>query len=114
MDPKIQMAMEATETLAAGRPIFTAAMWATKGKDHRVLSWSLQRWVSGIVNPSVLALQARNIPSIPIVDCLLVRKRDEDAARQELSERIHASTGVCATVGGVRYSVPQNNAGEKQ
>lgn len=104
MDPKVQMAMEATESLAAGRPIFTAAMWATKGRDHRVLSWLLQRWVSDIVNPAVLALRDRDIPSIPITDCLMVRKRDEAQARIELSWRIYDSTGVCATVGGIRYA----------
>ena len=108
MDPKVQMAMEATESLAAGRPIFTAAMWATKGRDHRVLSWLLQRWVSDIVNPSVLALRARDIPAIPIVDCLVVRKRDEAQARIELSSRIYESTGVRATVGGMRYSLDQS------
>lgn len=108
MDPKVQMAMEATESLAAGRPIFTAAMWATKGRDHRVLSWLLQRWVSDIVNPSVLALRDRDIPAIPIVDCLVVRRRDEAQARIELSSRTYESTGVRATVGGMRYSLDQS------
>lgn len=108
MDPKVQMAMEATESLAAGRPIFEKAMWATKGRDHRALSWLLQRWVSDIVNPSVLALRDRDIPAIPIVDCLVVRKRDEAHARLELSSRIYESTGVCATVGGIRYSLDRS------
>ena len=108
MDPKVQMAMEATESLAVGRPIFTAAMWATKGRDHRVLSWLLQRWVSDIVNPSVLALRDRDIPTVPIVDCLVVRRRDEAQARIELSSRTYESTGVRATVGGIRYSLDQS------
>jgi hypothetical protein len=79
---------------------------AVKEKDYRALSGYLQRWTSDIVNPSVLALHARGIPSIPIVDSLMVRRQDEDAAREELSARLFASTGVRANVGGIRYTPP--------
>jgi hypothetical protein len=50
------------------------------------------------VNPAVLSLHARNIPSIPIVDGLMIRERDAEAARDELASRLFASTGVRANV----------------
>jgi hypothetical protein len=102
----VQMAMSAAEPLLAGRRILTAAMWNVKKADHRTLGQWLQRWLSDIVNPAVMALHAAGIPSIPIVDCLMVRKQDEAAAREELSLRLFASTGVRATVGGIRYNPP--------
>lgn len=103
MEPKVQMAMKVAERLSASRPIFRAAMWAVKRKSHRDLSHLLQRWLSDIVNPAVVALDADGIPSIPIVDCLMVRQRDEARARDELASRIYAATGVRAKVGGIRY-----------
>jgi hypothetical protein len=54
-----------------------------------------------------LALRDRDIPSNPIVDCLVVRKRVEAHARLELCLRICEGTSVCATVGGIRYSLDQ-------
>jgi hypothetical protein len=54
-----------------------------------------------------LALRDRDIPSNPIVDCLVVGKRVEAQARLELSLRIDEATSVCATVGGIRYSLDQ-------
>jgi len=103
---KSQMAMPVTHELLAGRPILAAAMSAIKATDHRALSRWLQRWMSDIVNPSVLALHARGIPSVPIVDSLMVRRQDEAAAREELSSRLFTSTGVRANVGGIRYTPP--------
>ena len=103
---KAQMAMPVTHELLAGRPILKAVICAVKEKDYRALSGYLQRSTSDIVNASVLALHARGIPSIPIVDCLMVRRQDEDAAREELSSRLFASTGVRANVGGIRYTPP--------
>ena len=103
---KAQMAMPVTHELLAGRPILKAVICAVKEKDYRALSGYLQRSTSDIVNASVLSLHARGIPSIPIVDCLMVRRQDEDAAREELSSRLYASTGVCAKVGGIRYTPP--------
>jgi hypothetical protein len=106
MAARAQMAMPVTQELIAGRPILAAAMSAIKATDHRALSRWLQRWTSDSVNASVLALHARGIPCIPIVDCLMVRRQDEDAAREELSSRLFASTGVRANVGGIRYTPP--------
>jgi hypothetical protein len=103
---KAQMAMPVTHELLAGRPILKAVICAVKEKDYRALSGYLQRSTSDIVNASVLSLHARGIPSIPIVDCLMVRRQDEVAAREELSSRLYASTGVCAKVGGIRYTPP--------
>ena len=105
MSVTVQMAMEITQRLIAGRPILTATMGAVKAGDHRALSWWMQRWTSDIVNGAVVALDAEGIPSIPIVDCLMVRQRDEDRARQELSSRIFAATGVRAMVGGIRHTI---------
>jgi hypothetical protein len=106
MAVRAQMAMPVTQKLIAGRPILAALMIAVKATDHRALSRYLQRWTSDTVNESVLALHARGIPSIPIVDCLMVRRQDEVAAREELSSRLYVSTGVCAKVGGIRYTPP--------
>ena len=66
-----------------------------------------KRCVSDIVNPSVLALRDRDIPSNLIVDCLVVRKQVEAHAKLGLSLRINEATSVCATVGGIRYSLDQ-------
>lgn len=104
IEAKIQMAMDVTERLLAGHPILRKVLWEVKRKNHRDLSQWLQRWVSDIVNPSVLALHENGIPSIPIVDCLLVRKRDQKSAVDELLRRLFEATGVCAMVGGVRYT----------
>ena len=106
MDARVQMAMAASRFLLDGRPIASAAMRAVKRKSHRDLSHWLQRWTSDIVNASVLALYEQGIPSIPITDCLLVRKRDEDIARDELAFRIFDSAGVRAMVGEIRYAAP--------
>jgi hypothetical protein len=95
---KVQMAMPVTQKLIAGRPILAAAMRAVKKHDHRGLSQWLQRWTSDIVNPAVLSLHERSIPSIPIVDGLMIRQRDAEAARDELASRLFASTGVRAEV----------------
>jgi hypothetical protein len=103
IEVKVQMAMKAAQRLSADRPIFRAVMWAVKRKNHRSLSQWLQRWLSDIVNAAVVSLDADGIPSIPIVDCLMVRQRDEARARDELASRIYAATGVCAKVGGIRY-----------
>ena len=104
IDVKNQMGMDVTKRLLTHHPLLRDIFWRLKNKDHRVLSRWLQRWTSDIVNPSVLLLHKNGIPSIPIVDCLLVRKRDKEAAVEELSKRIFESTGVCAKVGGIRYS----------
>ena len=101
---EIQRAMKIIRALLPDRPILRAVFEAVKRCDHRTLSWWLQRWVSDITNPSLLSLHADGIPSIPIVDCLLVRYFDEARARKELSRRIYESTGVCAMVGRIRYS----------
>ena len=93
-----QMALTATEPLFAGRRILNEAMWKVKKNDHRNLGHWLRRWTSDIVNPAVLSLHARNIPSIPIVDGLMIRKQDAEAARNELASRLFASTGVRANV----------------
>ena len=103
---KAQMAMPVTHDLLAHRPILKAVICAVKRKDYRALSGYLQRWTSDVVNESLLALHARGIPSIPIVDCLMVRRQDEATAREELSSRLYVSTGVCAKVGGIRYTPP--------
>jgi hypothetical protein len=105
MSVTVQMAMEITQRLIAGRPILAAAIGAVKAGDHRALSWWMQRWTSDIVNGAVVALDAEGIPSIPIVDCLMVRKRDEERARQELSSRIFEATGVRATVAGICHTI---------
>jgi len=94
----VQMATAAADPLLANRPILTEAMWRVKKGDHRNLGHCLQRWLSDIVNPAVLSLHARGIPSVPIVDCLMVRRQDEAAARDELVSRMFASTGVRASV----------------
>jgi hypothetical protein len=99
-----QMAMEAAKRLMEGRPILREIMGAVKRWSHKDLAPHLLQFVAGIVNPSLLALHARGIPSIPIVDCLMVRERDAAAARNELGARIYEATGVCAKIGGVRYS----------
>ena len=75
-----------------------AVICAVKRKDYRALSGYLQRWTSDVVNESLLALHARGIPSIPIVDGLMIRQRDAEAARDELASRLFASTGVRAEV----------------
>jgi len=106
------MAMKAAQRLSADRPIFRAVMWAVKRKDHQSLSHWLQRWLSDIVNAAVVSLDADGIPSIPIVDCLMVRKRDEARAREELTFRIYAATGVSAKVGGIRH-VAAEEAGNR-
>jgi len=108
MAAKVQMAMPVTQKLVAGRPILEEVMRKVKASDHRALSHYLQWWTSEIVNESVLSLHACGIPSIPIVDCLMVRRQDEAAAREELSSRLYASTGVCAKVGGARYVATTN------
>ena len=106
MEARVQMAMPASRLLFDGRPIASAVMRAVKRKSHRDLSHWLQRWTSDIVNASVLALYERGIPSVPITDCLLVRKRDEGIARDELASRIHVSAGARAMVGGIRLAAP--------
>ena len=98
MVPAAQMAIAATEPLLADHRILREVMWTVKKRNHRVVGQWLQRWTSEVMNPSVLALYARSIPSIPIVDGLMIRQRDAEAARDELASRLFASTGVRAEV----------------
>jgi hypothetical protein len=91
---KVQMAMPITQRLIAGRPILANTMRAMKEHDHRGLGNWLRRWTSEIVNPALISLHERGIPSIPIVDGLMVRKRDAEAAGDELTSRLLASTGA--------------------
>lgn len=91
---KVQMAMPITQRLIAGRPILANTMRAMKKTDHRGLGEWLRRWTSEIVNPALISLHERGIPSIPIVDGLMVRKRDAEVAGEELTSRLLASTGA--------------------
>lgn len=91
---KVQMAMPITQRLIAGRPILANTMRAMKKTDHRGLGEWLRRWTSEIVNPSLISLHDRGIPSIPIVDGLMVRQRDAEVAGEELTARLLASTGA--------------------
>ena len=91
---KVQMAMPITQRLIADRPILANTMKAMKEHDHRGLGEWLRRWTSEIVNPALISLHDRDIPSIPIVDGLMVRKRDAEAAGEELTSRLLAATGA--------------------
>jgi len=91
---KAQMAMPITQGLIAGRPILANTMKAMKKTDHRGLGEWLRRWTSEIVNPALMSLHERGIRSIPIVDGLMVRKRDAEAAGEELTSRLLAATGA--------------------
>jgi hypothetical protein len=91
---KVQMAMPITQRLIAGRPILANTMRAMKEHDHRGLGEWLRRWTSEIVNPALISLHDRGIRSIPIVDGLMVRKRDAETAGEELTARLLAATGA--------------------
>jgi hypothetical protein len=103
MEYGVSRAMGAVDRILEDRPILDEAIRRVKARDHATLARYLQRWTSQIVNPAHLALAKQGIPSVPIVDCLMVRDRDANIAHMELGYRIYAATGIRAKVGGRCY-----------
>ena len=75
-----------------------------KRNDHRNLSNQLQRFTADAIAKVFLDLQTEGVASIPPVDALICQEKDRQRVCEVIGKRIFEATGVCCSVGGVRYS----------
>ncbi len=85
-------------------PITFAAVEDIKRKDHRNLSKQLQRFMADAVAAALVKVQQKGIAAIPHVDALICRRKDHALVCEALGSQIFLTTGICANVGGIRYS----------
>ncbi|HWX15570.1 MAG TPA: hypothetical protein VNY07_03190 [Chthoniobacterales bacterium] len=85
-------------------PITVAATEDIKRKDHRNVSKQLHRFVADAVTAALIKMQQKGIAAIPRVDALICRRKDHALVCEALGSQIFLTTGVCAKVGGIRYS----------
>jgi hypothetical protein len=90
--------------VASEFPITFATIENIKGKDHRNLGKQLHRFMSNSIEAGLLELQKKRIAAIPLVDALICQKQYHVAVCETLGRQILHAAGVCAKVGGIRYS----------
>jgi hypothetical protein len=93
-------------------PITFAIIEDIKRKDHRNLSKQLQRFTADAIAAALLEVQREGIATIPHIDALICQEKDWERVCEAIGKRIFEATGVCCTVGGIRYSPLTEN--EKQ
>jgi hypothetical protein len=93
-------------------PITFGIVEDIKHSDHRNLSKQLHRFTADSIATALLEVQAEGIASIPHVDALICQRKDRERVCEVIGRRIFEATGVCCTVGGIRYSPLTEN--EKQ
>jgi hypothetical protein len=85
-------------------PITFRTIEDLKSKDHRNLSKQLHRFTADSVAAALLEVQREGIAAIPHVDALICQQKDRQRVCEALGSQIFLTTGVCAKVGGIRYS----------
>jgi len=75
-----------------------------KRNNHRNLSKQLQRFTADAIAAALLEVQAEEIAAIPHVDALICQEKDRERVCEVIGRKIFEVTGVCCTVGGIRYS----------
>ena len=85
-------------------PATLRAVEDIKRKDHRNLSKQLHRFTADAVAAALLEVQREGIAAIPHVDALICQQKDRERVCEIIGRKIFEATGVCCTVGGIRYS----------
>jgi hypothetical protein len=75
-----------------------------KGKDHRNLAKQLQRFTADAIAAALFEVQRQGICAIPHVDALICQEKYSGKVRDVLGKQVFLRTGVCAKIGGARYS----------
>ena len=75
-----------------------------KRDDHRNLSKQLHRFTADAIAAALLEVQRERIPAIPHVDALICQEKYRERVCEAIGRQIFQATGVCCTVGGIRYS----------
>ena len=75
-----------------------------KRNDHRNLSKQLHRFTADAIAAALLEVQREGIAAIPHVDALICQQKDRERVCEVIGRQIFEATGVCCTVGGIRYS----------
>ena len=90
--------------VAAHFPITFRVIEDIKHKDHRNLSKQLQRFTADVIATALREMQQQGIAAIPHVDALICKEKDHDVVCEAIGKQIFLAAGVCAGVGGARYS----------
>jgi hypothetical protein len=90
--------------LKAEFPITVAVIENIKRTDHRNLSKQLHRFIGDTVAAALLEVQQKGIAAIPFVDALMCQQTNQAVVCEALGRQIFLAAGVCAKVGGIRYS----------
>jgi hypothetical protein len=75
-----------------------------KRNDHRNLSKQLHRFTADAIAAALLEVQREGIAAIPHVDALICQEKHRVRVCEAIGRQIFQATGVCCTVGGIRYS----------
>jgi hypothetical protein len=85
-------------------PITFGIIEDLKSKDNRNLSKQLHRFTADAIAAALLEVQQKGIAAIPHVDALICREKHHATVCKAIGRQIFGATGVCCTVGGIRYS----------
>lgn len=80
-----------------------------KRKDHRKLSIPLHRFTADAIERALLEVQRKGVAAIPHVDALICQQKHRAFVCEAVGRQVFEATGVCCTVGGIRYS-PHSDA----
>jgi len=75
-----------------------------KRKDHRNLVKQLHRFTADAIAAALLEIQEHGISAIPHVDALICQQKHSKRVCEVLGKQIFLASGVCARIGGSRYS----------
>jgi len=89
--------------LRAEFPITFRIIEDIKRKDHRNLSKQLHRFTADAVAAALLEEQRNGVALIPHVDALICQEKNRERVCKALGKEIFEATGVCFSVGGIRY-----------
>jgi len=89
--------------LRAEFPITFRIIEDIKRKDHRNLSKQLHRFTADAVAAALLEEQRNGVALIPHVDALICQEKNRERVCKALGKEIFEATGVCSSVGGIRY-----------
>ena len=92
------------QRIRAAFPITLQIIEDIKRKDHRNLSKQLHRFTADAIAGALLEASCEGIAAIPHVDALICQQKDREQVCEVIGRKIFEATGVCCTIGGIRYS----------
>jgi hypothetical protein len=91
--------------IAAAFPITFRIVEDIKRSDHRNLGKQLHRFTADAIAAALLEVQRKGIAVIPHVDALICQEKYRERVCEVIGRRIFEATGVCCSVGSIRYSL---------